>query len=156
MDVEALIEPLIRDHGLELVEAGLTREAGRRVLRVTVDDPAGVDLERLARLSEELSRRLDSEGFDPGGAYALEVSSPGIERPLRRPAHFMRFIGAQVKIKTTVPLEGSRSHTGTLQEADDEGLVLEVDGVERRIPYADVASARTVADWDAELKRSNA
>jgi ribosome maturation factor RimP len=156
VDVEALVEPLIREHGLEPVEAVLAREGGRKVLRITVDDAAGVDLERLARLSEAISRRLDAEGFDPGGAYGLEVSSPGIERPLRRPEHFARYIGSRVKVKTAAPLDGARSHTGTLLASDDSGIVLEVDGRERAILFADVASARTLADWDAELKRSNA
>ena len=61
-----------------------------------------------------------------------------------------------MKIKTTEPVAGSRSHTGTLRLADDDGVTLEVAGEELRVPYADIASARTVADWDAELKRSNA
>jgi ribosome maturation factor RimP len=90
------------------------------------------------------------------GPYDLQVSSPGLERPLRRPEHFRRTVGQQVQVKTTAPLAGSRTHTGTLRAADDEGITLEIDGEERRLPHAAMASARTVVDWSAELKGSNA
>ena len=80
------------------------------------------------------------------------MSTPGIERSLRTPAQFARAVGQQVKVKTTEPLEGARVHTGALVDSDDEGIVLEVDGAPRRVPIADIASARTVADWSAELK----
>ena len=155
MDAEALVGPPIEAEGLELVEAVLLHEAGRRVLRVTVDRPGGVDLDTLTELSGRLSRHLDAEGFAPG-PYALEVSSPGIERPLRRPEHFERSVGERVKVKTRVPVGGSRVHTGVLTAAGPEGITLEADGAEVRVAHADIASARTVADWDAELKRSRA
>ena len=155
MDATALVGPPIEAEGLELVEAALVHEAGRQVLRVTVDRPGGVDLDTLAELSGRLSRYLDAEGFAPG-PYALEVSSPGIERPLKRPDHFERSVGERVKVKTRDPVGGSRVHSGVLTAADPEGITLEVDGAELRIAHADVTSARTVADWDAELNRSRA
>ena len=125
-----------------------------------VDRPGGVDLDALSQLSATVSRHLDQEGYEDG-PYELEVSSPGIERPLKRPAHFARSVGEQVKVKTTAPMAGSRTHTGTLVSADEDGIVI-ADRRRRRgtgdlrVPYADIASARTVVDWDAELKRSNA
>jgi len=155
VDAEALVRPVIETAGFELVEAVRTREHGRAVLRVVVDHPDGIDVDALAALSELVSRRLDEAGFETG-PYELQVSSPGIERPLTRPEHFRRFLGEQVKVKTTAPLAGSRTHTGTLVSADDDAIVIAVDGDERRVPHADIASARTVVDWDAELKRSNA
>ncbi len=154
MDAEALVRPLIEATGLELVEVAFARSDGRRTLRVTVDRPGGVDLDTLSEVSERVAREL--EGLEAPGPYVLEVSSPGIERPLRRPEDFRRASGSRVKVKTTVAVAGSRSHTGTLREADDEGITLEVDGGELRVAHADIESARTVADWDAELKRSNA
>jgi len=155
VEAEPLVRPVIEAEGLELVDAVIVGQGSNRVLRVTVDGPDGVDLDRIAELSGRISRHLDDEGFEPG-PYALEVSSPGIERPLHRPEHFRRVTGSHVKIKTTEPVAGSSSHTGALLLADDEGIALEVGGEELRVSYADIASARTVADWDAELKRSHA
>lgn len=154
MDVEALVRPVVESAGLELVEVSFGRQAGRRVLRVTIDREGGdVDLDTISATSERISRRLDLEGFEPG-PYALEVSSPGIERPLREPRQFRRHVGEIVRIKTAEPLSGSRNHRGTLSGADDRGIVVASDGGDLHIPYADIVSARTVFDWDAETKRS--
>jgi len=154
MDAEALIRPVAEGAGFELVEVVFRREAGRQILRVTVDRE-DMDLDALSELSEKVSRRLDLEDFGRG-RYELEVSSPGIERPLRTPAHFRRFVGAKVKVKTAEPVEGARVHTGTLVAADDSTVTVEVDGVERTVALDAVTSARTVVDWDAELKGSRA
>jgi ribosome maturation factor RimP len=155
VDVEALLRPLIEDEGFELYDVTRGREAGRTVLRVFVDGPEGIDIDTLGRLSGRVSRRLDEVGYETG-PYDLHVTSPGIERPLRRPEHFGRTVGEQVKVKTTTPLAGSRTHIGTLVEADDEGITLAVGDHEVRVPLTDVVSARTVVDWSVELKRSNA
>lgn len=154
MDAEALVRPVIEAAGLELVEVGMRRDGGRRVLRVVVDHERGVDLDTIAEVAEKVSGRLDREGFDIG-PYALEVSSPGIERALRRPEHFRRVLGRQVKV-TTAPTAGSKVATGALVAADDEAIVIGAEEGELRVPHADIASARTVVDWDAELKRSHA
>ena len=153
MDAGALIGPLVEAAGLELVDVAFEREANRRVLRVTIDREGGVDLDTIAEMSERISRRLDVEGFS-SGPYALEVSSPGIERPLRRPEHFRRAVGRRVRVKTIAPLEGARNHVGELLGADDEAILVATEGGRLRVRQADIASARTVADWDAELKRS--
>ena len=155
MDAEALVRPVVEGAGLEMVEVTFRRESGRKVLRVVVDREQGVDLEIIARTSELVSRRLDLEGFAPG-PYALEVSSPGIERPLKRAVDFQRRVGDRVKVRTTEPIEGARNHAGALVSADAEAIVIATDGGELRVPYANIASARTVADWDRELKRSSA
>lgn len=155
MDVEALLRPELEAEGLELYDVTRGREGGRKVLRVTVDGPHGVDIDTLSRLSERVSRRLDEAGFETG-PYELQVSSPGLERPLRRPEHFRHAVGRQVKVKTTAPMAGSRTHVGTLIDADDEGITLSIGDDELRVRHADVASAHTVVDWGAELKRSNA
>ena len=154
MDAEALIRPVVEGAGFELEEVAYRRESGRRVLRVTVDRAETPDLDALAELSERISRRLDLEDFGEG-RYQLEVSTPGIERPLRTPGQFRRFVGTRVKVKTTAPIEGAQVHEGVLAAADDDGIVVAVGGAERRLGYGDVASARTVVDWDAELKGSN-
>ena len=153
MEAETLIRPVIEGSGLDLVDVAFRRESGRRVLRVIVDREGGVDVDTIAQLAEKVSRRLDVEGFAPG-PYALEVSSPGIERSLKRPGDFERRVGDTVKVKTTTPVEGRTNITGELVSADDDGIVVAVGGGELRVRYADIASARTVVDWDAELKGS--
>ena len=153
MEAETLIRPVIEGSGLELVDVAFRRESGRRVLRVVVDREGGVDVDTIAELAEKVSRRLDVEGFAPG-PYALEVSSPGIERSLKLPRDFARRVGDDVKVKTTTPIEGRTNITGELVSADDDGIVVAAGGGELRVRYADIASARTVVDWDAELKGS--
>ncbi len=153
MEAETLIRPVIEGSGFELVDVAFRRESGRRILRVVVDRDAGLDVDTLAELAEKVSRRLDVEGFAPG-PYALEVSSPGIERSLKRPRDFVRQVGKMVKVKTATPVDGRTNVTGELVAADDEGIVVAADGAELRVRHADIASARTVVDWDAELKGS--
>ncbi|MGZ4154583.1 MAG: ribosome maturation factor RimP [Actinomycetota bacterium] len=150
MDVEALVRPVVESDGLELVEVSLSKEGNRRVLRVTVDREGGVDLDTISATAERISRRLDLEGYAPG-PYSLEVSSPGLERPLHEPVHFQRRVGAKVKVKTKTveALRGSRTHVGALVSADAEAIVIATEGGELRVPYADIASARTVFEWGA-------
>ena len=153
MDAEELVRPVVEAAGLELVEVTFRRESGRKVLRITVDRAGGVDLDTISETSEKVSRRLDLEGFAPG-PYALEMSSPGLERPLRRPEEFRRRVGVRVRVKTTEALAGSKVHEGELVSADGEAIVVAAAGGELRVPYAEIASARTIVDWDRELKRS--
>ena len=153
MEAETLVRPVVEGAGLELVDIAFRRESGRRVLSVVVDRDGGVDLDTIAELAESVSRRLDVEGFAPG-PYALEVSSPGIERSLKRPTEFQRQVGEMVKVKTTAPIEGRSNVTGTLVSADEDAIVVAAAGGDLRIGYAEIANARTIVDWDAELKGS--
>jgi ribosome maturation factor RimP len=151
VEAEALLRPVVEGAGLELVDVTDRGERGRRVLRVTIDRDGGVDLDTIATVSEKVARRLDLEGF-AAGAYQLEVSSPGLERPLRTPAQFGRSVGSRVDVRATRAVEGVDRHVGILRTADDEGIDLDVDGEVRRLVYEDIASARTVVDWAEELK----
>ena len=156
MDAESLVSvlsPVIESSGLELVDVTFRRETGRKVLRVTIDRPGGLDLDTISEVSEKVSRRLDLERFE-SGPYALEVSSPGLERSLRGPDEFRRFVGERVRIKTVEPLGGSKVHEGALVSADAEAIVLASASGELRVPYDGIASARTSPDWAEELKRS--
>ena len=143
MDLETMVRPVVEAAGLELVEVTFGSESGRRVLRVTVDREGGLDLETIAQVSNQVSRALDIEDFSPGRAYALEVSSPGVERPLNNPRDFQRKVGERVRVKTSQPA----THKGTLTAADDEGVTLATDAGELRIVYTDIVSARTVFEW---------
>jgi ribosome maturation factor RimP len=154
MDVEALVRPVVESAGLELWEATFRKEGGRMVLRVMVDREGGVDLDVISETSERLSRRLDLEDFGPG-RYELEVSSPGLERPLHNPRQFERSVGEKVKVKvrTLDPVEGSTIHEGALVSADAEAIVIATDGGELRVPYPNIASARTVFEWGPDGSR---
>jgi len=146
MDAETLVKPVIEGAGLELVDVTFGREGGRRILRLTVDRDGGVDLETISMLSEKISRRLDFEGFE-AGPYALEVTSPGVERPLRRPQDFRRAVGERVRAKT-----GEGVIEGRLRNADEVAVLIDVDGEERRLPLDAVTTAKIVVDWAAELR----
>jgi ribosome maturation factor RimP len=151
MDLEGLVRPLIEAAGLEFVEVAFLREGGRTVLRVTVDRDGGVDLDSIALASERLARRLDLEGFAPG-PYALEVSSPGLERPLREPRDFAKRVGQQVKVKTSGTVDGARTLIGTIVTAGPDEVRIATEAGEHGVSYDDIASARTVVDWEQELK----
>ena len=152
MDVEGLVRPVVEAAGLELVEVALHSGKGRRVLRVTVDREGGVDLDTIAETSERISRRLDLEGYQPG-PYTLEVSSPGIERPLKEPRDFWRRIGDRVKVTASVPEQGKRTLIGTLVAAEQDDVRIVTDMGEHSVSYDDIESARTVFDWDVEMKK---
>jgi ribosome maturation factor RimP len=147
VDVEALVRPVVEGAGLDLWDVSYGRENGRRILRVAVTRPGGVDLETISQTSEKLSRRLDVEDFGGRERYELEVTSPGLERVLKDPRHFRASVGEQVKVKTVEPVDGSKVHRGALVSADAEAFTIATDGGELRVPYGNVASARTVFEW---------
>jgi ribosome maturation factor RimP len=147
VDAEALVRPVIEGEGLDLVDVTFGRESGRRILRVTVDREGGVDLDTISQISQKVSRRLDLEGFEPG-PYALEVSTPGIERPLRRPQDFRRAVGERVRVKTE---DGVL--VGELRAAEDDAIRIAAAEGERLLALEEVAAAKTVVDWDEELKK---
>jgi ribosome maturation factor RimP len=151
VETEALVRPVVEGAGLELVDVTFRGDLGHRVLHVTIDRDGGVDLDTIAVVSEKLARRLDLEGFGEG-SYQLEVSSPGLERPLKTPAQFARAIGERVDARTSAPVADAMQHVGILRAVDDARFDLDVDGEVRRIAFAQVASARTVVDWAEELK----
>lgn len=148
MELEALVEPVVAAAGLDLVEVTFRREGGGKVLRVTIDRAGGVDLDTITEVSQRVSRRLDVEGFDPG-PYSLEVSSPGLERPLRRPEDFSRRVGETVKVRTAEPVEGLLVFRGRLVAAGEDDVTIATESGERTVGYGQIASARTVFEWDA-------
>lgn len=150
--VRALCTSIAERRGAEIVDLSLDRGGGT-VLRVLVDTvEGGISIEEIASISEEISRGLDTEDPIPG-RYTLEVASPGLERPLVKPADYGRFQGREIKVKTQEPIEGRRNFQGTVARASDETFVLDLgrDGVVE-IPYPAVAGAKLVVDWEAELR----
>ena len=146
--VRALVEPIVTSEGLELIDV----EVAPRLLRVTVDRPGGVDLEAISDVTQLVSAALDRADPIPGGSYALEVSSPGLERPLRTPEHFQRFVGKLVNVKTRPGVPGERRVLGQLVDADDDGFSVNDGNETRRFAYDDVEKARTVFEWGSPPK----
>ena len=139
---EAWFQQII-DQEVEGVELVLLEEAGSRrqkILRLYIDHPEGVTHELCARVSTAVERVLD-ETNAIGGSYMLEVSSPGLERLLRRRSHFEAQLGKTIYVKTKTPIEGSKVWQGTLREVGQDEIVVEEHGRVARIPLGDVASA---------------
>jgi len=138
--VREVVEHPLLAQGFELVDV----ERQGTVLRLTVDRSEGIDLEGVTTATRLVSSLLDDTDL-LGDRTTLEVSSPGIERPLRTPEHFRRFVGTEVAVKTRPGTEGERRLDGVLESADDEGVVV----AGRRLAYADIERARTVFVWPA-------
>jgi ribosome maturation factor RimP len=143
--VREVVEPVLASLGIELFDLALGGGAGARTLRVTVDRDGGVDLDTITEATRAISAPLDGCA-ELGGPYLLEVSSPGIERPLREPQHFRRALGAVVSIRHRAGPSPERVH-GTLVAADDRGCTVDVDGALVELPYDAITKARTVFEW---------
>lgn len=141
-----LVEPLLERLGYELVDLEFAGGRGSAMLRVFIDRQAGVGIEDCEAVSREVSALLDVHDPVPTG-YRLEISTPGLDRVLRTPAHYARFAGAQLAVELAVPREGRRRYTGRLVQSDANGLELMVDGTQVAFPYRDVFRARLVPEW---------
>ncbi len=147
--VITLVEPILAEQGLELVDVEHRREGHGQVVRLLVDREGGVDLETLSRLSRELSDVLDGEEPIPG-TYTLEVSSPGIHRPLRRPEHFVGYLGKKVRVCCRAPQNGQRNFLGTLAAVTAGGVTLRSDGgAESYIEFANIDKANYEHEFTA-------
>ena len=148
--VIALVMPILTDLGLDLYDL----EFGAGLLKVTVDRPGGVNLDEIALVTRLVNRELDHQDPIPG-KYTLEVSSPGIERALRRPDHFTRIIGATVSVRLRDVTHESRRMQGVLVAADGEGITVRPDDeptTQRTVLYQQIDRARTVFVWSPEAK----
>lgn len=139
--IRALLEPTIRRLGFDLVAVDWLT-AGGAILRLYIDHPRGVGADECARVSREVDPILDQDDFS-SGRYRLEVSSPGIERPLERLDDFRRFAGYQVRVRLVEGFD-RRRYSGKLIGVDGEDLVLFVDGAEHRVPFAGLERANLV------------
>jgi ribosome maturation factor RimP len=126
--VRAITERVAASSGLELVEVELRGGGKSRMLRITIDKPGGVTHEDCANLSREVGTILDVEDAVPGGSYLLEVSSPGLDRPLTRATDFERFAGSLVKLTTREPVNGSQHFEGRLESFHDGRITLSMGG----------------------------
>ncbi|MDA8227791.1 MAG: ribosome maturation factor RimP [Desulfitobacterium hafniense] len=144
--VAALVEPLIKEKGLELVDVEYIKEGTNRYLRLYIDKSGGVDLDDCTNVSHSVSELLDNN--DPiSQAYMLEVSSPGIERSLKKDEDFERFKGKLVYVKTTEPFKGFREFTGYLKGLINKEIVLEYEGEQVAIPQSTVEKANLTFEF---------
>lgn len=144
--VQKIVAPVVESLGYELVGIEYIQAKGG-MLRVYIDSPQGIKIDDCQAVSEQLSATLDVE--DPiRGNYTLEVSSPGLDRPLFTAEHFERFAGEQVKISVMAPVNGQRKFTGQLKGMRDNDVVLAVGGEEVCLPLDDIQQARLVPQFD--------
>ncbi|MBE0416726.1 MAG: ribosome maturation factor RimP [Coriobacteriia bacterium] len=146
--LEAALAPAAISHELELVAVELAGAHAQPILRVYLDRDGGIGLDEICEANEWVSALLDeTEPFD--GPYTLEVSSPGIDRPLRKLADFERFAGSTATLRTR-PIDGRTRFTGTIESVQDDVVVLDVDGEPVRIPFGNVRNARLKGEVDFE------
>lgn len=144
--VTELLQPLLEAQGLELVDLEYSRpRRGRTTLRLFLDQPGGITLETLTRVSRVVSELLDVYDLI-AGPYHLEVSSPGLTRPLRKPEDYRRYTGRLVRLTTRAPWEGRQVHRGILRGLEEGAVCLEEGEGTLRIPLEEIARARLDLD----------
>ncbi len=156
--VLAALEEGAADQGLDIVDVELTGPGSHPTLRVRIDLLEGgpIDMDRVTACTPWVSEVVET--LDPiNGPYELEVSSPGVDRPLRRPGDFARFAGELVEVSTNEPVDGRKNWTGAIVSSDDEAFVLSVDGQEVRVPFSALKRAKIKPDYEkimAEAKKA--
>lgn len=144
---EALITPLLVENAFELVDVEYVKEAGNWYLRCYIDKPGGITINDCELVSRALSDMLDEEDFIADDSYILEVSSPGLGRPLKKEKDFERSIGAQVEVKTYQAIDRQKEFTGTLTAYDKDSFTIEAEGERMTFRRSDVALVRLALDF---------
>ncbi|MEJ2385429.1 MAG: ribosome maturation factor RimP [Xanthomonadales bacterium] len=148
-----LLRPLVEDLGYEFVGLEHSSNPKNPALVVYIDRPDGIAIEDCERVSREVAALLDVEDPIPGH-YSLEVSSPGLDRPLFTADHYRKFIGEQARVTVFAPVDGRRKFRGEILGCDDARLRLRQDGAEVELDMGNIAKARLVPDYDAILAAS--
>ena len=144
-----LLGPLVTDAGYDLEDVAVTSAGRRSLVRVTVDAEGGIDLDAVADVSRLVSDALDADVNNPGspralgGAYVLEVSSPGVDRPLTEPRHWRRAIGRLVKTQIE-----SQPLAGRVRAVEDAGVIFDVDGVTQQVPWSHLGRGRVQVEFN--------
>ncbi|MCW8917549.1 MAG: ribosome maturation factor RimP [Gammaproteobacteria bacterium] len=142
----AIIEPAVTALGYELVGVEYLPQGHHSLLRIYIDHEEGITADDCGDVSHQVSAVLDVE--DPiRGAYTLEVSSPGLERPLFTLAHYARFVGQLAEIRLHSPLAGRRKFKGRILGVEDEVVTVEVDGEAQRFAFDNIDKAHLVYEW---------
>ena len=152
--VRGIAERVAATGGLEVVEIEFRGAGKSRMLRVFLDKPAGVTHEDCAQFSREFGTILDVEDVVPGGTYVLEVSSPGLDRKLNRPADYERFTGSKVKLMTREPVNGNRHFEGRLESFRDGRLTLDLSMARKKQKPAEAAQQKLEIEF-ANVEKAN-
>ena len=152
--IHAIVEQVAASLGVEVIEIELRGGGKVRMLRIFIDKPAGVTHEDCATLSREVSTIFDVEDAMPGGPYTLEVSSPGLDRKLFRPADFERFQGSRVKLTTKDPVNGNRHFEGRLENFESGRLTLDLAEARRKFRPQEGAAQRLEIEL-ANVEKAN-
>jgi len=152
--LQAIVERVAASQGLEVVEVELRGGGKARMLRIFIDKPSGVTHEDCATLSREVSTILDVDDAVPGGSYVLEVSSPGLDRKLSRPADFERFQGSRVKLTTRTPVNGNRHFEGRLEHFEAGRLTVDLTEARRKHRPAEGAAQKLELEL-ANVEKAN-
>jgi ribosome maturation factor RimP len=139
-----LLEPVVTERGLDLEDVQVTPAGKRRLLRVVVDQDGGVGLDEVATVSNAVAAALDESDAMGGAPYVLEVTSPGVDRPLTLPRHWRR---ARSRLVEATLTDGGKV-TGRVLEARDDGVLLDVAGEKRPIPWPQLASGRVHVEFN--------
>jgi ribosome maturation factor RimP len=142
-----LIEPILAEIGFQLVDVEYTSDRGRWILRIYIDKEGGITVDDCAKVSWELGDLIDIKNIIEHH-YFLEVSSPGLNRPLRKEADFIRVVGKKIKVKTIIPVSGSRNFMGLLKEYREQQLVIDCDGRLITLAWPDIEKANLVYEFD--------
>jgi ribosome maturation factor RimP len=141
-----LLEPVVEALGYELIEVEFVPQGRDSVLRLFIDGPKGVELDDCATVSKEVEATLDASDPIPGH-YNLEVSSPGLDRILRKRTHYERHLGSRVHVQLTSPMDGRRRYTGALRAVDDVGITVEVDRQNYTLPFRLIQRTRLKPEY---------
>jgi ribosome maturation factor RimP len=145
--ISGIAEPILSNEGMELVEIEYRRESKGWVLRLYIDKERGVTLDDCTRISQEVGRSLDVEDFI-STPYTLEVSSPGLARPLKKEKDFMKYRNHMVRVKTFDPIGDRRQFKGNLLGVSENRIEIEIDREIFQIPLSNVAKANLEIDWN--------
>ncbi|MBE9529611.1 MAG: ribosome maturation factor RimP [Proteobacteria bacterium] len=144
--IAEIAAPVVDGAGIELVDVQFTAEHGRKVLRIFIDKPGGVTIDDCGFVSRELGMALDVDDFIPG-RYSLEVSSPGLDRALKKAADFARFVGSKARVKTLEPIEERRNFRVTIKAVEDDTVSIEDSaGKVWKIEIGKIESANLIAE----------
>ena len=146
------LEPFAQQAGMEIVTVEIVGSRKAPTIRVYIDSENGIGFDELASSQEWVNEVIETADPFPG-AYMLEVSSPGIDRPLRTPEHFARFAGEKAEVVMRAPINGRAKWTGMLKGMEGQDVLLEVDGQTVALPLADMKKARMIATIDFNAPR---
>lgn len=146
-DLRELIEPTVQALGFELWGLEYASQGKHSTLRLYIDGPSGVNVDDCAQVSHQVSGVLDVEDPIPG-EYTLEVSSPGMDRPLYNVEHYQRYVGEMVSLRLRMPFEGRRKFTGRINGVEGDEVIVQVDDHEYLLPISSIEKANIIPNFN--------